>query len=301
MAALRSAALAALGDKAAQVDDEILSYICGTVESALDEGQDDDDVIDAIAPLLDDCLDLHGAEINELCRAILRGAKAAQAPASTEALAAQSALAMPLKLNDALAEEAKDITSGLREAMNVKVNFNSSMMRRGTNEVIDGESEDALVRRLKMEKRSVKVEKRALRSARVRAMRDDETMQALVREPVVLHWSGVRKGTSDIALRGVSMQLGALELLSDCTLTIAFGRRYGLIGRNGIGKSVRARGLRPSAAARLPPRVAAAPAAHGRRRLPARAPGRPRLADAAAPPAGQALRGHPRAPAGAAH
>ncbi|KAG8465652.1 hypothetical protein KFE25_002959 [Diacronema lutheri] len=258
----RDAAIAALGDRAILVDGEVLEYVCGTLDTALDEAHEDDDVIDAIAPLLDDCLSMHdGAAINELCRSILRGARGARAKTAgvggaSVAAALAVSLDVPLKLNDALAEQAKGISDGLRETMAVRVNFNSSMMKRGTNAIIDDESDpDMLLRRLKAEKRSAKLDKRALRGARVRAMRDEETMRSLTREPVVLHWNGVRKGTSDIVLRGVSMQLGVLELLSDCTLTIAFGRRYGLIGRNGIGKSTFLRYLSAKRFDGIPPHL----------------------------------------------
>jgi hypothetical protein len=295
----------ALGERISLVDDAVLEYLCGTLESALEEQQDDDDTIDAIAPLLEDCLSLDdGAAINELCRTIIRGAREWRA-AGAENGAADAAGAMtdlehsfdaPLKLNDSLAAQDKSINDGLRQEMNVKVNFNASMMKRGTNALIDDESDEMMARRLKMEKRAIKLDKRAMRREKVRSMQNEETLQGLTREPVVLHWQGVRKGSSDIMLRGVSMQLGALELLSDCTLTLAFGRRYGLIGRNGTTAAERAL-LRPAAPRPRPRQPASPPAA-----LPLVPPLlRHRQDDAAQVPLGQALRRHPPAPAGAAH
>mmetsp|Transcript_47354 Transcript_47354/g.108957 ORF Transcript_47354/g.108957 Transcript_47354/m.108957 type:complete len:751 (-) Transcript_47354:74-2326(-) len=241
MEGIKDAAVTALGERAGLVDEAVLEYLCGTVEGSLDEGQDDDDIIDAIAGLLDECLSLHdGAAINELCRTIIRGAKASRqgAAASTPASAAPNAAEpMSFKLNDAITAQEKSIKADFKIEMGVRVNFNASLMSRGTNAEISEEDPDMMLRRLKMEKRSAKLDKRAARREKLRAMQNEETMQALTREPVVLHWQGVRKGTSDIILQGVEMRLGALELLSDCTVTIAFGRRYGLIGRNGIGKT----------------------------------------------------------------
>lgn len=49
--------------------------------------------------------------------------------------------------------------------------------------------------------------------------------------------------SKDIKVEGVDVIIGAKRILSDTTLTMAFGRRYGLVGQNGIGKSTLLRAL----------------------------------------------------------
>jgi ATP-binding cassette subfamily F protein 3 len=49
--------------------------------------------------------------------------------------------------------------------------------------------------------------------------------------------------SKDIKLDGIDVTIGGLRILSDTTLTLAFGRRYGLVGQNGIGKSTLLRAL----------------------------------------------------------
>ncbi|KAI4128736.1 MAG: hypothetical protein LQ338_002579 [Usnochroma carphineum] len=49
--------------------------------------------------------------------------------------------------------------------------------------------------------------------------------------------------SKDIKVEGVDVSIGGLRILSDTTLTMAFGRRYGLVGQNGIGKSTLLRAL----------------------------------------------------------
>ncbi len=49
--------------------------------------------------------------------------------------------------------------------------------------------------------------------------------------------------SKDIKVDGVDVSIGGLRILSDTTLTLAFGRRYGLVGQNGIGKSTLLRAL----------------------------------------------------------
>ena len=49
--------------------------------------------------------------------------------------------------------------------------------------------------------------------------------------------------SKDIKVDGVDVSIGGLRILSDTTLTLSYGRRYGLVGQNGIGKSTLLRAL----------------------------------------------------------
>ncbi|KAI4105616.1 MAG: hypothetical protein L6R37_002694 [Teloschistes peruensis] len=49
--------------------------------------------------------------------------------------------------------------------------------------------------------------------------------------------------SKDVKVEGVDVSIGGKRILSDTTLTMAFGRRYGLVGQNGIGKSTLLRAL----------------------------------------------------------
>lgn len=49
--------------------------------------------------------------------------------------------------------------------------------------------------------------------------------------------------SKDIKLDGVDVAIGGLRILTDTNLTLAYGRRYGLVGQNGIGKSTLLRAL----------------------------------------------------------
>lgn len=42
-------------------------------------------------------------------------------------------------------------------------------------------------------------------------------------------------GTRDVMLENFSLSNGGKELVTDATVMLVFGRRYGLIGRNGTG------------------------------------------------------------------
>jgi ATP-binding cassette subfamily F protein 3 len=49
--------------------------------------------------------------------------------------------------------------------------------------------------------------------------------------------------SKDIKVDGVDVSIGGLRILTDTSLTLAYGRRYGLVGQNGIGKSTLLRAL----------------------------------------------------------
>ncbi len=47
----------------------------------------------------------------------------------------------------------------------------------------------------------------------------------------------------DLCLESISVSNGGAELISDCDVTLVWGRKYGLVGRNGAGKSTFLRAL----------------------------------------------------------
>jgi len=49
--------------------------------------------------------------------------------------------------------------------------------------------------------------------------------------------------SKDIKVDGIDITIGGLRILTDTNLTLAYGRRYGLVGQNGIGKSTLLRAL----------------------------------------------------------
>ena len=49
--------------------------------------------------------------------------------------------------------------------------------------------------------------------------------------------------SKDIKLDGIDVAIGGLRILTDTSLTLVYGRRYGLVGKNGVGKSTLLRAL----------------------------------------------------------
>ncbi|KAB8339136.1 hypothetical protein FH972_022072 [Carpinus fangiana] len=55
--------------------------------------------------------------------------------------------------------------------------------------------------------------------------------------------SDAQSKSKDIKVDNIDVQIGGKRILSDTQLTLAYGRRYGLVGQNGIGKSTLLRAL----------------------------------------------------------
>lgn len=55
--------------------------------------------------------------------------------------------------------------------------------------------------------------------------------------------SEAQSKSKDIKVDGIDISIGGNRIVTDTSLTLAYGRRYGLVGQNGIGKSTLLRAL----------------------------------------------------------
>ena len=231
----------------------VAEYIEGTLD---DDDIELDDLKGVVAPLLVDTeVATSDEEAERLCEALhklLRGdaveASAAPAPAAKLLSAPVSMFAM------VEADEKRDAQEAAKIVPKAQVNYNSEMKAPVNSLIEEDESDEAMARRWKTQRRGEKKLKREARREKVLAMQRDEFMKELTREPVVLHWRGGGGGSSDILLKQVHMDVNGLTLLEDTDVTLVSGRKYGLVGRNGIGKTTFLKYAPP-------PRVRASPSA----------------------------------------
>lgn len=135
-------------------------------------------------------------------------------------------------------------------------NMSSTLGLTGTS--VDLESANARkvesrVDKKKLEKAERKIrakqEKKQMKTVTYEASRliqPDETMSYeeffMAVNPLQLG-SDSQSKSKDIKLENLDITIGGLRILTDANLTLAFGRRYGLVGQNGIGKSTLLRAL----------------------------------------------------------
>merc|ERR1740139_264858 len=236
-AALRSA----LGASFAFLEEAgVAEYVEETLAGVLVEGGGTEEIQEAVLPFLLDAGAVPGEEEGEaVCAALFQalsvGGSAKAAAPELKKLDAAVSMGKLVKADEAeaIAEHAV--------ALKAQVNINADLGRacNPVNSLIEeDESEEAMKRRFKQEKRGAKRLKRELRREKQVGMQREEFMRELTREPVVLHWKGNSgSGPRDIQLKGAQMEIGGKQLLKDTDLTLVFGRKYGLVGRNGIGKT----------------------------------------------------------------
>jgi ATP-binding cassette subfamily F protein 3 len=102
------------------------------------------------------------------------------------------------------------------------------------NESLDWEQKVVKERKEKKAKRDQK-----MRELKVREYQDFLQQRGLSSGKGIVKLHNVEEvtGTRDINLRNVSVSVGNRELLENAELQLIYGHRYGLIGRNGVGKT----------------------------------------------------------------
>ncbi|KAJ6107955.1 ABC transporter ATP-binding protein [Penicillium sp. IBT 18751x] len=147
----------------------------------------------------------------------------------------------------------------LDQAINVGAQRNMSSTLGLTGNAVDLESANARkvesrVDKKKLEKAERKIrakqEKKQMKTVTYEASRllnqPDETMSYeeffMAVNPLQLG-SEAQSKSKDIKLDNIDITIGGQRILTDAALTLAYGRRYGLVGQNGIGKSTLLRAL----------------------------------------------------------
>jgi len=168
------------------------------------------------------------------------GGAAAAAPAADEPvkLAAAVVMAKSAKATeDAVAAEVERIQGS------VQINSNETITTFEDEDMATAATEEDFIAISRAKKKAGKLEKRAINRERAAAPKRNAILEELTREPVLIHGMVGEDGSYggnpavDIQLKDINIDLGGLVLLEDTNLTLAYGRRYGLIGKNGSGKT----------------------------------------------------------------
>ncbi|EYE93540.1 putative AAA family ATPase GCN20 [Aspergillus ruber CBS 135680] len=146
----------------------------------------------------------------------------------------------------------------LDQAINVgsQRNMSSTLGLTGGNVDLEsvGRKVESRVDRKKLEKAERKIrakqEKKQMKTVQYESSRllnqPDDTMSYeeffMAVNPLQLGADNQSK-SKDIRVDGIDVAVGGHRILTDASLTLAYGHRYGLVGQNGIGKSTLLRGL----------------------------------------------------------
>jgi len=154
----------------------VAEYVAETLEGVLEEGGGIEEIQEAVLPFLLDAGAVPGEEEGEaVCAALLQALSVGGAKAAAPELKKLDAAVSMGKL--VKADEAEAIAEHA-SALKAQVNINSDLGRAPVNSLIEeDESEEAMKRRFKQEKRGAKRLKRELRREKQVGMQREEFMQ----------------------------------------------------------------------------------------------------------------------------
>lgn len=228
-----------------EVDETILEFLAQTLE---DPAMDKEERSAALIPLL---LDMNFASNEERAENLVMKMLAHVHGSNVEEVIAQKEDDSAPRLLDApviMLEKVQEMEKQMNKTLKVQLNLREDIF---TNKLIntwdDGKnaelSEESMRAKAKQEKRQEKMEKKTTSREKSQAIVRDDIIQRLTRIPVVIHNNSELaeylggSGPVDIHLRDITMELGGLIMLDNVNFTFVYGRRYGLIGRNGVGKT----------------------------------------------------------------
>lgn len=226
-----------------KLDEPIVSYLSGYVEDVAQDLEPSQDIIeDVIRPLLTSATlnDPTAAKVLEHVLAEIAEIVAQKMPSSSgDVMEEATGLTRLDRVVDMRTSLGLSRTSGF-ESGTVDVGLGGSSKTRSTVDVKKLEKQEAKTR--------AKLVKRAQRdlyesSKLVETSKQQESYEEMFLKVNPLESAGARGKNKDINLPSIDLNFGSNRILSNATLTLAGGRRYGVIGRNGVGKSTLLRNM----------------------------------------------------------
>lgn len=225
-------------------DQDLLGYIVVVVEEmTLDERQSRNVMMEAVAPfILDSEYVSSEKEAEKLCKRLIvafggSGFKGGKAVAdSGEEGSAPGLLTTPVRIKEMGSHllEIKKTYGGV-----VLANLEGDVVSSGSNSALDMSSMPTTTRQRKRAKKEQELLQRKLRAMAVRDAEERRAMAAARMAAIRVHRVSGNKAKSGYSLDHFSVPhpSGTGNLLEDVTLSLASHRRYGLIGKNGSGKT----------------------------------------------------------------
>ncbi|BGP16138.1 hypothetical protein JCM10213v2_004132 [Rhodosporidiobolus nylandii] len=219
------------------LDFPVASYINSLFSAQSDPDPADDPVSTFIRPLLES-ESVHPVAQDEIDRICDELAKQWQQLTGTEEAVQQKG---PAKLDVALDMRRQEMKSK-RQAVTQVVDIASVVKARESQVNMKALEKAEAKLKAKLEKRQQKSLYEG--SKLIEAHNNKKSYEELFLEVNPLTAIGQGKGKSkDIHLENIDVNFGSNRILSNATLTLPHGRRVGLIGRNGIGKSTLLRAM----------------------------------------------------------
>jgi ATP-binding cassette, subfamily F, member 3 len=222
-------------------DEDLLGYIIAVLEEmTVDERQNSEVMTEAVAPFIIDSEYASEPEAEKLCKQIIvafggSGYKHGKAIHDDEEDSGPELLTAPICIKEAGSHLLED-----------KKTYGGVVFADGEgegggncNSDLDMTSMPTTTRQKKRAKKEEELLQRKLRAEAARDAEERQVMAAARMAAIRAHRVAGKKAKSGYSLERFSLPhpSGTGSLLADVSLTLASGRRYGLIGKNGSGKT----------------------------------------------------------------
>ncbi|NXL49133.1 ABCF3 protein, partial [Podilymbus podiceps] len=206
------------------LDSEVFAYVTGILHGSGADFESVDELVEAVGELLrevsQDAKD-DGA-IREICQRLFNTLQLDEGRAQR---CSQVLLDAPIQLSqitDGYADAGVDLLPGL-------------LLKRGQTSMVNTKKLEKAEARLKA-KQDKRMERDSLKSSGPLVLEEASASQAASKKETRMESSGKNK-SYDVRIENFDVSFGERVLLAGADLNLAFGRRYGLVGRNGLGKT----------------------------------------------------------------
>ncbi|KAM5277195.1 ATP-binding cassette sub-family F member 3 isoform 2-T3 [Hipposideros larvatus] len=206
-----------------EIDGQVFDYVTGVLHSGSADFESVDDLVEAVGELLQEVSgdSKDDAGIRAVCQRMYNTLRLAEPQSQGNS---QVLLDAPIQLSK--------ITENYGE--NCGTNLPGLLKREQSSTVNAKKLEKAEARlKAKQEKRS---EKDTLKTSNPLVLEEASASQAGSRKESRLESSGKNK-SYDVRIENFDVSFGDRVLLAGADVNLAWGRRYGLVGRNGLGKT----------------------------------------------------------------
>jgi ATP-binding cassette subfamily F protein 3 len=223
---LRNIVLKCLGASSEQLDDTFLDYVAGVLCDDPQLASDITELTDTISPfLLDASVVATEEEAAEICKKIVANMEAEGMVQSSKKNPHVQILSAPVNLSKmGISEKLSSVTDWMKPEERLSIVNKDAMAR----------NEERYQSRKEL--RNAKEErKKARQSAAIQALAALKEKQNAI---LAFNKTNVANVPGrDIKVENFSLAYGKVELITCSDITIVYGRKYGLIGRNGMGKT----------------------------------------------------------------
>ncbi|OXB82441.1 UNVERIFIED_CONTAM: hypothetical protein H355_000699 [Colinus virginianus] len=206
-----------------ELDGEVFAYVTGILHSSGADFESVDELVEAVGELLQEVSPDGKDEraIREVCQRLFNCLQLDEARAQR---CSQVLLDAPIQLSQIADgyDASADMLPGL-------------LLKRGQTSVVNTKKLEKAEAKLKA-KQDKRMERDFVKSSGPLVLEEATASQAASKKETRMESSGKNK-SYDVRIENFDVSFGERVLLAGADLNLAFGRRYGLVGRNGLGKT----------------------------------------------------------------